>query len=286
MATPAVLLYAPDGMQFDLYGGSRGTGKNLGRTAPIAPGGQGSTGGFDSLQRYPFGTRMVLQDGRSFRFSVAGAADLVVGNLLEAAANIAGNINQTAVASAAGARQPQVTVGATSTTGDQYAGGYANVSVTPDLGSIYLIDNHAAATNGTTQTLNLAPGHVLHNAWTTTSRVDFIKHPNDGVIQSPATTAVGIPVGVAVSVIKAYNTNGQALAFGWIQTAGIASMLISGTIVLGGPIVRSGVAAGAGSAALITVAGSTQSKESLVGYAQILTATATGCPIKLILDPS
>ena len=286
MATPAVLIYAPDGQQFDLYGGSRGTGTRLARTAGIAPGGQGSAAGLDSLQRLPFGTKMILQDGRAFRFARAGASDLVVGDVLEAAANVAGNINQTAVAGAAGLRSPQVTVGATSTTADQYAGGYANVSVTPDFGSIYLINDHAAATNGTTQTLVLAPGHQLHNAWTTTSRVDFIKHPYDGVIESPATTATGIPVGVAVSIIKAYNTNGQALAFGWVQTGGIASVLISGTIVLGGPMVASGVAAGAASAALITIAGSTQSKERLIGYAQILTATATTAPIKLILDPT
>ena len=284
MAGADILLYGPDGTQFQRYGGTRGSGKQLGRTPGIAGDGPGADGALSSLQQLPFGTQLINQQGQKFRFAVAGAADLVVGNILEAAANVANHINLTAVASASGTRTPSVTTAGTAATADQYAGGYANVSVTPDFGSIYLIDNHLANAGSAVLILNLGTGYAIHNAWTTTSRVDLIKHPYDGVIQAPATTATGIPVGLAVTILKAYNTNGQALAFGWVQTRGMASALISGTIVLGGPLVSSGVAAGALSAALITIAGSTQSKERPVALAQILTATATTAPVFMMLE--
>ena len=280
MSTPAVLLYAPDGNQYQRYGGVRGSGLQLSRTAAVAGDGPNAWG-TDGLQKYPFGTQMILQDGRKFRFTVAGGTLIVIGNTQQSSAPIAGNVNQTAVASALGSRTPQVTVGATSTTADQYAGGYAVVSVTPDGSNVYFINDHAAATNGTVQTLNLASGHAIRtSAWTTTSRVDFIKNPYDSIIIMP-TTASGTVVGVAVTPLAAYLTTGQALSFGWVQTRGIAGVLTNGTVVIG-----EGVFTGITTAGAVTAVSTTYDEpySIQVGFVARVAATTAFSSIFLTLD--
>ena len=77
-------LFGPDGEQFNLY----------------------------STQRWPLGTRLQMQDGRTFRFAKAGGTILVVGDLLTAAANVANDVNRAGIATAAGSRAPTLTTGA------------------------------------------------------------------------------------------------------------------------------------------------------------------------------
>lgn len=235
-----LVIYGPEGEQFNQY----------------------------TTQRWPFGTQLVMQDGRKFRFSYAPTL-LVVGNLLTAAANVAHHVNTTAVASAAGSNSPSTTLGATAAAANLYAEGYACVSVTPDAGHAYKIDNHLYNAGSTALVLNLAQGVGIENAWTTTSRVDLIKNPYDGVIQAPVTTITASPVGVAVEPIAAG-------AYGWIQTAGIASVLTSGTVILGNPVGYIQVAAAVGPIAAVT--------DSVVGFCQRVAASGAWSDIKLLLD--
>ena len=99
-------------------------------------------------------------DGRYFRFVTAGAVALVPGKLQQAPAEVTGDQNLTAVAAAIG----DLTIATTSTvtvTANQYAGGWAVISVTPGQGYQYKIASHPAATAGTLSlTLELSLIHI------------------------------------------------------------------------------------------------------------------------------
>jgi hypothetical protein len=208
------LLYGPEGEQYNLYTG-------------VAASGSG--------QRWPWGTKMQMQDGRAYRYARAGGTLLVIGNLLQSAANVANDVGRTAIAAALGSRAPTLTTGG-AVTANNYAQGQFLVDVDPGKGQ-YIIDNHLAGTTATVY--NLAAGHAIRvAALTTTSRVSLIANPYKGVIQYPAATPTSGAAGVAVSAIAA--TTGE----GWIQTAGVAAVTTSGTLIIGN-IAVSNIAAGA-----------------------------------------
>jgi len=238
-------LFGPDGEQFNIY----------------------------ATQRWPYGTKLELQDGRSFRFAKAGGTLLVIGDLLTAAANVANDVGRTGIAAAAGSRAPTLTLGG-ATTANLYAEGFWNTSVAPGGGESRKIDNHLAGT--TAVVFNLAPGHSIGTAVTTTSRIDLIRNPYDGVIQTPVTTTTGAPNGVAVSAIAA--TTGC----GWIQTKGMAAVLTSGSVVLGSPVNNIQVAGAVGPPENTTVA--TLAKQHVVGICQRVAAGGAWSSVLLSLE--
>lgn len=248
-----VVIFGPDGEQFNQYTGTRRTN-----------------------QRWPFGTQLIQQDGRKFRFCSAPTL-LVIGDMQQAAANVANHVNTTAAANAVDVRTLTTTLGATAATLDQYFQGYASISVTPGAGQIYVFESTPVVASAGSFVGTLSAGHAIRVALTTTSRVDLIKNPYDNVIQSPITTATGVPTGVAVSAIA-------AASFGWVQTRGIASVLTSGTVFLAGEAIVPSLAAGSINAALVTELGTTQSTEVTVGRVQRVAATAAWSTIFLIID--
>jgi len=231
-----------------------------------------------TTKRWPLGTQMVFQDGRRFRFVKAGGTALVIGNVIQAPANVANHVDLTAVASALGSNTPTVTLGNTAATLDQYAEGYAVVSVTPDAGHAYKIKSNPAADGLATLQLTLENQVVLIAAWTTTSRVDLIANPCNGVIQTPITTLTGAPMGVAVAAIA-------ASSFGWIQFKGIAAVLTANTISLGGTAWTPGTVAGA-CEPIILVEGTpnTWVKQSLVGVVQRVAASTAWSALDLRME--
>jgi len=232
-----------------------------------------------TTQRWPFGTQLIMQDGRKFRFSYAPTL-LVVGNVLQAAANVANHVNTTAVASAAGSISPSTTLGATAAAANLYAEGYACVSVTPDGGHAYKVDNHLVNAGSVALVLNLLDGAGIKTAWTTTSRVDLIKNPYDGVIQTPATTHTGVIAGVAVSAVAAG-------AYGWIQTAGVASVLTDASVVtvLGKAVCASVVTAGSCAHYIPTEAAPpTGLDRPIIGICQRTAAVNAWADVKLTTD--
>ena len=187
------------------------------------------------VRRWPYGTQLEMQDGRAYRFAMAGGTLIVIGDLLQSPANVADDVGRTGIAAALGARSPTLTTGS-AVTANEYSEGFFVVSVDPGKG-LYAIDNHLAGT--TAVAYNLAAGHAIRvAALTTTSRVDLIRNPYKGVIQAPATTPTAAPAGVAVSAIAA--TTGC----GWVQTKGLAAVLTSGSLIIGNRAVAS-IGAGA-----------------------------------------
>src|SRR5688572_7146665 len=184
--------------------------------------GQGLFESSTTAKHFP-GELLVTPDGRRFRYAKAGGSALVAGNVLQAPAEVTNHQNLTAAAAALNATSVTVTLGATAATANQYAGGWAVVTVTPNLGGIYAIKAHPAAGSAATLTLELSD--PIRVAWTTSTRVDLIPNPYNGVIQSPATTLSAVTVGTAPWALPASE-------WGWIQTGGAASVLTAGTIIV------------------------------------------------------
>jgi len=172
-------------------------------------------------------------DGRYFRYAKAGATALVPGKLQQSSAEATGNENLGVAAAAIG--DTSITTTSTVTvTADQYAGGYVVVTTTPGQGYQYQIAGHAAATSAVV-TLNLTD--PIQVALTTSSVIDLVANPYNGVVVNP-TTATGLPVGVAVAATPANY-------YGWIQTGGVGTVLADGSITVGTNLVASNGTAGA-----------------------------------------
>lgn len=186
-----------------------------------------------STQQHDLGALGQTVDGRRFRYVKAGGTSLVVGKLQQAIAEDTGEQNLTPTATSAGATS--LTTSTTVTvTANQYQGGFVVVTVDPGVGYMYKILSHPAAT-GAAVTLSLED--KIQVALTTTSRIDLVQNPFNGVVVNP-TTATSSPLGVAVYPI----TNAQ---FGWIQVGGPAVCLADGTVTVGTSVDASNGTAGA-----------------------------------------
>jgi hypothetical protein len=208
---------------------------NFSSETQIAPRNLWST---SATQEAPLGARFTTKDGRTFRYCKAGATGLVVGNVIQAPAQITNHQQLTPVAAAVDATTIVAALGATAATANQYAEGWAIIDTTPGEGFAYPISGHAAVASSGNITLKLQPDSPIQVALTTSSRVSLQANPYHGVIQSPVTTLTGAVVGVAVYHITAAH-------YGWIQTHGPGAVLIAGTPGVGLAVVVPATAAGA-----------------------------------------
>ena len=222
-------------------------------------------------ERWALGTQLILQDGRKFRFAKAGGSTLVVGNLIQAAANTANHVDVAGVASAIGSISPSVTLGATSAAANLYAEGYAITTKTPDGARLYRIDNHASNTGSAALVINFSAGYSLVAAWTTATNVSLLKNPYDSVIQAPNTTLTNSLLGIACSAPTSAN-------FGWLATSGTTPALQNGTLVLGQAATASAAAAG-----VVGPAATSAAFQTALGTVRQV-SSATWSPVQLILD--
>lgn len=194
-----------------------------------------------TVQRHPLGCMAISKDGRLFRYASAGAADLVVGNIVQSAAPIANHLANTPPAVSSGAVSFVYTPGATAGAANLYAEGTLMVDTTPGNGYTYRVNGHGAITASTAFTLTLDPDEPIQVALTTSSRVGLHHNPYKTVIQTP-TTVTALAVGGVVSAIAA---NTVAENWGWLQTRGPFAALINGTPAVGTGLVTSATTAGA-----------------------------------------
>jgi hypothetical protein len=184
---------------------------------------------------HALGTICETADGRSFRYSSAGAVALAAGLVNTTPAAVANHTNvAVAVAAPVGARSVSVTVGATAVTVGQYDGGYLVVNDAAGVGAVYRINGTPAIASSGTGVVQLE--EAVATALTTASKVSFQPNPWGAtvVVASSAAYAAGVP-NVAVA----------AGSFYWAQTSGLASVLSDGVIAKGVTGVLSGTTAGA-----------------------------------------
>ena len=172
-------------------------------------------------------------DGRGYRFSLAGAADLAPGKLA-VAATVDSNATNKAVtaASAIGSKEVSFTAGG-SLTANKYADGFLTVNDATGEGITYLVKSH---NSGTSINVQLAePIEVALVA--STSEVSLTQNPWSGAVISVADQA-DRPVGVPnVTITAAY--------YGWVQTKGTAAVLADEAITAGLAVTTGSSTAGA-----------------------------------------
>lgn len=213
--------------------------------------------------------------GKWFRYALAGASNLVVGNLLQSSVNDTTYENMavlaTSVVPVGGVQIANITNGTATITAQQFQGGSVSVYTTPGLGEEYTImDVQGVLTTG--GALSVSLDRPLRTAWTTLTKVNMKRSPQSGVIQFPATTQTGVVAGVAVYAIP-------AAQYGWVQTHGIGAALSDGsTFAVGSEV---GTASGTAGAVTVYAAGTTHMK---VGYCLQAAAAAHNISVFLQID--
>jgi|GEM_PF-599583 len=226
----------------------------------------------DTVKNHPLGTLGLTRDGKMFRYALAGASNLVKGNLLQARAedttfeNMA--VLASSIAAASQVQQVSITNGATTVAANDFVDGSVSVYTTPDLGSEYTILGHTVDAVGAA-TLTVTLDRPLQAAWTTSTKVNMKWNPCFKVIQFP-TTQTSIPVGVAVYALP-------TVTYGWVQTHGMAAVLSDNSVFAVGSAVGTSLAVAG--AVGVNVAGTTHAG---VGYA--LQANATGHCVSVFLQ--
>jgi len=184
-------------------------------------------------RRFTLGQLAQTLDGRKFRFALNGAALLVPGDCLQAAAPITAHLLMTPAAAAVGATSAVTALGATAVTIDQYRDGVYSIELGTGFGFAYPVDKHGAQALSTNFTVPFKRGVTIQVAIPTTANsVSLIYNSFNGVVQSP-TTLTAQPVGFACSAIPASGTPPATPQFGWVQVGGLIAATTIGTVVIG-----------------------------------------------------
>ena len=190
-------------------------------------------------QRWPLGTRMVLQDGRQYRFGRNGAGAATAGFLFQSEVPD-GSFDTLAVPSStvntAGNRTIRVTLPAVAIVKDLWKEGYAITEAAAGAGEgyAYKITTHplSAGTEDVTFTLDSPLKHTLNVSDTVT----FVKNPGADTIVHPAPRTAAL-YGVTAGAIA-------AASFGWYACRGPQPVLVVGTHVIGGGLIATGTVTG------------------------------------------
>ena len=199
-------------------------------------------------------------NGKEFALALVGGSALVAGNLLQSAVEDTQFENMAVgTAGAVGDNFIQVTNGTTTVIPYYFKGGSISfyTAGTVAIGDEYTImDVTGTLTSGGAMKVWL--DRPLRYAVTTSAKVVMKQNLYNGVIQMPATTPTGVPVGVAIFAGAAGSSTVQSAC--WIQTKGLASVLSDGSTFA----VGSAVGTPSGTAGAVTV------------YAAATTKTAVG----------
>ena len=221
---------------------------------------------------YSIGQKVYGNNGKAFRLALVGASNLVMGNLLQEAAADTQFINMGIAAAAVGDLSLTVTNGTTTVAANQFDGGSILVYTAGGvaIGEEYTIISHTTGGSGATLTVYL--DRPVRTAMTTSAKVSMFRSPWSGVIQAPATTQTGIPVGVAL-------TAATAATYTWVQVAGVAAVLSDGsTFAVGSDV---GTPSGTAGAVTVFAAGTTH---TTVGKVRQAAASAHAISILLSID--
>jgi len=185
-------------------------------------------------QQHKLGARGETEDGRIFRYAKASEA-ITIGYLAVAPSIDTATITMAVTATAAiGDKSITFTHGATTSTANEYAEGYATISFGTGIGQTLKVASHLAFTSGGTgSVVNLEDPLLV--ALDTTSKLDLAHNPFNGVQMT--TSATTVPVGVA---LHAFTAN----YFGWFQSRGVVGLFSDATIAAGYEFVADGSVSG------------------------------------------
>ena len=187
---------------------------------------------------HPYGTRMVLPDGRVFYYGQTNGAQ-TAGAICQSAVGVANHDMDLATTTAsAGDKSVTVTLGGTAAAEDLYAEGYLYVNDGTGQGHNYKIRQHDAIGSGGSGAVNLMDGDAIATGFEAATIVGLAKNPYKDFIVYP-TTSTGHAVGVAA-------TDFDDDDYGWLQTWGPAAVLCDVAFVIGNHVRVSDGTAGSG----------------------------------------
>lgn len=178
-------------------------------------------------------------DGSLFRYALAGAGNLTVGMLCQSPLPIANHVTQDCLATAIGATQVSVVLGATALEENFYQDGTLFVHTGTGEGYYYRIKSHPAAAASATVVVTLYDDNPIKVALAASGSTKVSLIPNSyRKVLAHASPPTAEPVGWAPVAVTAGN-------YFWLQVKGILAPLVQGTLVIGDLCVPSATVDGA-----------------------------------------
>jgi len=192
-------------------------------------------------QLFPLGSRL-LYGNTFYRYGRLGSGAVTAGKCVTHAASIAHHFDLTPTAGvAAGETAISVETAGTDITLNQYANGYLYINDAAGEGQMLRIQSNPAHDHSSDPSIVITCYDDLATAITTSSRVTLIADPSSALIGQAATTT-GATMGVTVMDMT-------AAYYGWFAVSGPATVLTSGTLVVGNHAVPLGAVGAVGPAA-------------------------------------
>jgi len=195
----------------------------------------------DSTQRVPVGTKMVIEDGRAFRYAKADSTALVIALLNQSAIpEVAKYADQSVTDDHAAGSTVIKTIGATTTdmAVDELVNGYFWSEQPAQIGPAQRIKSNTvitlSANTGTITPYN--PLAIALNGSTDSDTISYIRNTWMNV-KIHATAEVAEVAGVTVCAVA-------ASTWAWLQVSGPAKIQTSGSPVVGALVQAVGTAAG------------------------------------------
>ncbi len=192
-----------------------------------------------ATQDVPIGQKMVIEDGRIYRYTLCGSGlALVVAELAQGAIPEVAKYGDQAVDTMAAGVTQLTGVGADTTNlaASELIDGYCWSEQPAQLGpALRVKDNILITQSATTGTIDLYT--ALPIAIAAAETISYIRNTWRNTIVAPASTETGLVAGVPVAAI----TLSQ---FGWLQTQGPCKVQTSGSVVITAHVISSGAAAG------------------------------------------
>ena len=195
-----------------------------------------------SSQLFPLGSRL-LYGNTVYRYGKMGAGAVTAGKCVTHAAAIAHHLDMAITADvAAGETVISVETGGTDITANQYAGGYLYVNDATGEGQMLRVKSNPAHDHSADPSIEITCYDDLATALESDdTKVTLIPDPNSALIGQAATTT-GATMGVTIiDMTAAY--------YGWFAVSGPATVLTSGTLVVGNHAVPLGATGAVGPAA-------------------------------------
>ena len=230
----------------------------------------------NTTKKRALGTILELPDGREFKYALNGGSAISSGKLASSAAMIGNHdMDLTTAAASVGDTSITVTLGATAATKDQFADGYIYTNDGTGQGQVYRIASNPAADGSATLAVTLASNDPVSVALDSTTESGLAVNPYSGIVVSP-TSVTNRTLGVTATDIAAN-------AYGFVQTKGLASVLVSGTVVAGQPLRVAGATL-AGAAQPLNRDGTDENEQFIGVVHNVVAANTDNCLAFLNID--
>ena len=178
-----------------------------------------------SVERNPVGSKMVIEDGRTFRFANCGGAAAVSARVFQSLVPSVNGLAETAADGAAGA----TSITGIGSTGagfaiDLFNDGYIVIDEEAQLDPIHQIKQSGEVLVGSDVAVFTLKSEMVDAIGS--ENVSYIENPWRDIIVTPASGPTGYPCGVIVVAIAADE-------FGWVATSGVTRVLQDLTLIVG-----------------------------------------------------